>query len=177
MTLYLNEDGFDNKEGYYEGKSELSLHDIDKKIINFQERKNFIKDKYKKTLLDLISNHHKVILIYPIPEVGFHVSRKLIFNLGIFSNNLAELYQKKPLTTSSNVYLNRHKDTFDILNTVKDKNLIRIYPYSIFCDKKLKNRCITHDDKDVFYIDDDHLSSKGSELVIKEISKNINFLK
>ena len=177
LTLYLNEDGFDNKEGYYEGKSELSLHDIDKKIINFQERKNFIKDKYKKTLLDLISNHHKIILIYPIPEVGFHVSRKLIFNLGIFSNNLAELYQKKPLTTSSNVYLNRHKDTFDILNTVKDKNLLRIYPYSIFCDKKLKNRCITHDDKDVFYIDDDHLSSKGSELVIKEISKNINFLK
>ena len=175
LTLYLNEDGFDNKEGYYEGKSELSFHDIDKKIPNFQERKNFIKDKYKKTLIDLIDNKHKVILIYPIPEVGFHVSRKLIFNLGIFSNNLAELNKKKPLTTSYNVFLNRHKDTFDILDAVQDKNILRIYPHTIFCDKILKNRCVTHDDKHVFYIDDDHLSLKGSELVIKEINKNIKF--
>ena len=175
MTLYLKEDGFDNKEGYYEGKSELSFHNIDKKIPNFQERKNFIKDKYKKTLIDLIDNKHKVILIYPIPEVGFHVSRKLIFNLGIFSNNLAELNKKKPLTTSYNVFLNRHKDTFDILDAVQDKNILRIYPHTIFCDKILKNRCVTHDDKHVFYIDDDHLSLKGSELVIKEINKNIKF--
>jgi peptidoglycan/LPS O-acetylase OafA/YrhL len=177
MTLYLNEDGFDNKEGYYEGKSQLSFHDKDDKIINFQERKNFIKDKFKKTLIDLIENQHKVVLIYPIPEVGFHVSRKLIFNLGIFSNNLTELNNKKPLTTSYNVFLSRNKDTFDILDTVQNKNILRIYPHSIFCDKLLKNRCITHDDKDVFYIDDDHLSLKGSELVIKEIIKNINFFK
>jgi peptidoglycan/LPS O-acetylase OafA/YrhL len=175
MTLYLNEDGFDNKEGYYEGKSELSFHDKDKKIINFQERKTFIKDKYKKTLIDLIDNNHKVVLIYPIPEVGFHVSRKLIFNLGVFSNNLAELNKKKPLTTSYNVYLNRHKDTFDILDAVQDKNILRIYPHAIFCDKISKNRCVTHDDKHVFYIDDDHLSLKGSELVIKEINKNFKF--
>jgi peptidoglycan/LPS O-acetylase OafA/YrhL len=175
MTLYLNEDGFDNKEGYYEGKSELSFHDKDKKIINFQERKTFIKDKYKKTLIDLIDNNHKVVLIYPIPEVGFHVSRKLIFNLGVFSNNLAELNKKKPLTTSYNVFLTRHKDTFDILDAVQDKNILRIYPHTILCDKILKNRCVTHDDKHVFYIDDDHLSLKGSELVIKEINKNIKF--
>jgi len=175
MTLYLNEDGFDNKEGYYEGKSELSFHDKDKKIINFQERKTFIKDKYKKTLIDLIDNNHKVVLIYPIPEVGFHVSRKLIFNLGVFSNNLAELNKKKPLTTSYNVFLNRHKDTFEILDAVQDKNILRIYPHAIFCDKISKNRCVTHDDKHVFYIDDDHLSLKGSELVIKEINKNFKF--
>jgi len=175
MTLYLIEDGFDNKEGYYEGKSELSFHDKDKKILNFQERKTFIKDKYKKTLIDLIDNNHKVVLIYPIPEVGFHVSRKLIFNLGVFSNNLAELNKKKPLTTSYNVFLNRHKDTFDILDAVQDKNILRIYPHAIFCDKILKNRCVTHDDKHVFYIDDDHLSLKGSELVIKEINKNFKF--
>ena len=175
MTLYLNEDGFDNREGYYEGTSGLSYYDKDRKIENFQERRNFIKEKYKKTLIDLVSNQHKVVLIYPVPEAGFHVSKKLIFSLGIYSNNLAELYNKKPLTTSYDVFLSRNKDTFSILDVVQDKNILRIYPHSIFCDKKLKNRCITHNDKDVFYIDDDHLSLKGSELVIKELSKNINF--
>jgi hypothetical protein len=177
MTLYLKEDGFDNKEGYYEGRSALSYYDKEKKIEDFQERKNFIKEKYKKTLIDLINNNHKVVLVYPIPEVGFHVSRKLIFNLGIYSNNLAELNKNKPLTTSYNVFLSRNKDTFDILDFVQSKNILRIYPHSIFCDKILKNRCVTHDDKDVFYIDDDHLSLKGSELVIKEINNNINFFK
>ncbi len=175
MTLYLNEDGFDNREGYYEGTSGLSYYDKDRKIENFQERRDFIKEKYKKTLIDLVSNQHKVVLIYPVPEAGFHVSKKLIFSLGIYSNNLAELYNKKPLTTSYDVFLSRNKDTFNILDAVQDKNILRIYPHSIFCDKKLKNRCITHNDKDVFYIDDDHLSLKGSELVIKELSKNINF--
>jgi hypothetical protein len=177
MTAYLNEDGFNNKEGQYEGKFELSFYDINKKIENLQDRKSFIKEKYKKTLIDLINNNHKVVLIYPIPEVGFHVSRKLIFNLGIYSNNLAELNKNKPLTTSYNVFLSRNKDTFDILDFVQSKNILRIYPHSIFCDKILKNRCVTHDDKDVFYIDDDHLSLKGSELVIKEINNNINFFK
>jgi hypothetical protein len=177
MTAYLNEDGFNNKEGQYEGKVEVSFYDINKKIEDLQDRKSFIKEKYKKTLIDLINNNHKVVLIYPIPEVGFHVSRKLIFNLAIYSNNLAELNKNRPLTTSYNVFLSRNKDTFDILDFVQNKNILRIYPHSIFCDKILKNRCVTHDDKNIFYIDDDHLSLKGSELVIKEISNNINFFK
>lgn len=177
MTLYLREDGFDNKEGDYDGKSALSFYNKDKKIVNFQERKDFIKEKYKKTIADLINNHHRVILIYPVPEVGFHVTRKLIFNLPAYSNNLAELNKKKPLTTSYNVFLSRQKDTFDILDAIQDENILRIYPHNILCDKILKNRCSTHDDKDVFYIDSNHLSLKGSELVIKEIDKHKYFFK
>jgi len=177
MTLYLREDGFDNKEGDYDGKSALSFYNKDKKIVNFQERKDFIKEKYKKTIADLINNHHRVILIYPVPEAGFHVTRKLIFNLPAYSNNLAELNKKKPLTTSYNVFLSRQKDTFDILDAIQDENILRIYPHNILCDKILKNRCSTHDDKDVFYIDSNHLSLKGSELVIKEIDKHKYFFK
>ena len=45
----------------------------------------------------------------------------------------------------------------------------------MFCDKIIKNRCITHDDKNIFYIDDDHPSLKGAEmindLIMKEIEK------
>jgi peptidoglycan/LPS O-acetylase OafA/YrhL len=177
MTLYLREDGFDNKEGDYDGKSALSFYNKDKKIVNLQERKDFIKEKYKKTIADLINNHHRVILIYPVPEVGFHVTRRLIFNLPAYSNNLAELNKKKPLTTSYNVFLSRQKDTFDILDAIQDENILRIYPHNILCDKILKNRCSTHDDKDVFYIDSNHLSLKGSELVIKEIDKHKYFFK
>jgi peptidoglycan/LPS O-acetylase OafA/YrhL len=174
MTLYLTEDGFDNKESHYEGKSYLKFYDKNRLIENFQERKYFIKKNYEKTLTDLINNNHKVVLIYPVPEVGFAVTKKLIINLVKYSNDLAKLNQKSPLTTSYDVFLNRNKDTFDIFDFVKDVNILRIYPHKILCDI---NRCSTHNNKDVFYIDDDHLSLKGSELIIHEISRNLNFFK
>ena len=39
----------------------------------------------------------------------------------------------------------------------------------------IKNRCVTHDDKNIFYFDDSHPSLKGAEmindLIMKEIEK------
>ena len=44
-----------------------------------------------------------------------------------------------------------------------------------FVTQLLKDRCVTHDDKNIFYADDDHPSIKGSEmindLIMKEIEK------
>ena len=41
--------------------------------------------------------------------------------------------------------------------------------------KSIKNRCLTHDDKNLFYNDDHHPSLKGAEmindLIMKEIEK------
>ena len=56
---------------------------------------------------------------------------------------------------------------------MKDKNLIRIYPHKLFCDNLIKDRCITHDSKKLFYLDYDHLSSAGSNLIVNEILKSL----
>jgi hypothetical protein len=54
-------------------------------------------------------------------------------------------------------------------------NIYRVYPHKLFCDTTIKDRCVTHDDKNIFYSDDDHPSIKGSEmindLIMKEIEK------
>ena len=67
--LYFNGKNFDNNEGGAEpGGGEYRFY----KDGNF----NSIQESFKKTILEL-SNKNKIILVYPVPEVGWHVPRKL----------------------------------------------------------------------------------------------------
>ena len=117
----------------------------------------------------------KVIVVYPIPEVGFNVPRRIL-NLMKEKKlkNLNNAKSIKNLSTSYEVYINRTKDSFDLLNKLND-NIGKIYPHKIFCDKK---RCFTILNNQILYSDSNHLSLSGSKLlnekIINEIKK-INF--
>ena len=112
-----------------------------------------------------INKNISVILVYPIPEVGFDISTKL--KNKFFSNKL--------LDTSFDVFKERTKSSFELLDSIQGENIYRVYPHTLFCDTTIKNRCVTHEDKNIFYSDDNHPSIKGSEmindLIIKEIEK------
>ena len=62
-----------------------------------------------------------------------------------------------------------------IIATINGDNIYRVYPHTLFCNKTFKDKCMTHNDEIVFYIDNHHPSLKGShlinELIIKEIEK------
>ena len=55
-------------------------------------------------------------------------------------------------------------------------NIYRVYPDKLFCNNRLANRCVANDQDNLFYYDDDHLSLKGSELLVNEIMKIINLI-
>ena len=79
------------------------------------------------------------------------------------------------LTTSFEVYKKRTKSTLELLDSIQGKNIYRVYPHKLFCDSTIKDRCVTHDDKNIFYVDNNHPSMKGGEmindLIMKEIEK------
>ena len=79
------------------------------------------------------------------------------------------------ITTSYEVFKYRTKSSFELLNSIQGDNIHKVYPHKLFCGTIIKDRCVTHDDKNVFYSDDDHPSIKGAEmindLIIKEIEK------
>ena len=81
----------------------------------------------------------------------------------------------KYITTSFNVFKERTKSSFELLDSIQSNNIYRVYPHKLFCDTTIKDRCVTHDDKNIFYADYDHPSIKGSEmindLIMKEIEK------
>ena len=166
LPLYLSNSFFNNQEGGiednewgYEYKSTLS--------------EITLQNSFKKAVLEL-SNNNKVILIYPIPEVGWDINQKLYNRLPKKSASKERyLKPKNYITTSYDVYKDRTKLSFELLNTIQDENIYRVYPHKLFCNTTIKDRCLTHDNKNIFYADYSHPSSKGAEMINNEIIKKI----
>ena len=168
LPVHLSNFMFDNQEGGIEGKEWKN------KFIAKGKYKN-IQSSFKNEILKL-SKNNKVILIYPIPEVGWNLPSKLFNSLPDKADLISDyLIPKNFITTSFNVYKKRTKSSFELLDSIEGKNIHRVYPHALFCDTTIKNRCTTHDDKNMFYIDDNHPSSKGAEmindLILNEIKK------
>ena len=123
-----------------------------------------INNSFRQSLLKL-SQNNKIILIYPIPEVGWDIQQK-VFNK--FPENI--------ISTSYEVYKNRTKSSFDLLDSIKGENIFRVFPDKIFCNSDIKGRCVTHNKKSIFYYDDNHLSIRGTEMLNQQIIKKINVI-
>jgi peptidoglycan/LPS O-acetylase OafA/YrhL len=121
-----------------------------------------IETSFRTSLIEL-SRKNNIILIYPIPEIGFNVPKKIFFS------------NKKNVNIPSINYKKYAESSFKLLNSIKGSNIYRVYPHKIFCDYLIKDSCVTHNNNDIFYIDDQHISIKGAEiinnLIIKEIDK------
>jgi hypothetical protein len=159
----LHGNGFDNEEGGFEGNKNFGFRSSNE--LTFSE--NVIV-----TLKQLISDGHQVVLVYPIPEVGTHVPKK-IFEV-IKGKDISDIDASfKPVTTSYEVYKQRSASTFEIFDSIQSPNIHRVYPHTLFCDGKIKGRCVTHDIDDVFYADDDHPSTKGAEMIAGLIMEQV----
>ena len=92
------------------------------------------------------------------------------------AGNQKNFLVKKRITTSYDVYKDRSKKSFKLLDSIKGKNIYRVYPHQLFCNKEFTGRCITHNEKEVFYYDDDHLSGKGAEKITDLIFNKIQII-
>jgi peptidoglycan/LPS O-acetylase OafA/YrhL len=168
FPLYLEKSSFDNNEG---GKDQ-NLWMQENKFIKKAHFKT-INDSFKNSVEDL-SKKNKIVLVYPLPEVGWNVPRKLINNYFYKKEKFSTEYY---LTTSYKVYSDRTKTTFQLLDSIKGENIYRVFPHKLFCNNLVKDRCVTHDEKNIFYKDDNHPSAKGAEMINDLIMKEINKIK
>jgi hypothetical protein len=170
-TFFDNEEGFKEKTNHLIGGYHSYLEPINIKTSSLKERQQYIKEGLISQINKIINQGHKLILVYPVPEVGVnpyrYLWRKYNSNKNLFNNSI-------PIFSSSyDVYKKRNKLIFKILNSIKNENIYRVYPHSYFCDKQIENRCVANDKNNIFYYDDDHLSIQGSKLVVDEIMKEI----
>ncbi len=171
LPLILNEESFNNYEyGFYETEMNDFLQDDKNSLKTKLQRQKNIVINYKKTIDQLSKNNHNIILVYPMPEVGISVP-KVIKNLK-FNKNI-ELFRDGLFTTSYEIYKNRTKSSFDLLDSIKGENIYRVYPHSLFCNTTIKDRCLTHDDENIFYEDDDHPSGESAKMIVDLIDKEI----
>jgi len=177
-TLWLTEEYFDNKEGYTEYQSEEDryledyLQPINIKTETLEQRQKYIIDGLKSSAKNILEKGHTLILVYPVPEMGFDLPKKIIKKNTIFYylNNKTEI---PILAGSYEVYKNRNKIIFETLDSIQGSNVYRVYPHKSFCNTVIVNRCVANNKEHLFYYDDDHLSLEGSRYVVKDIMKVI----
>ncbi len=117
----------------------------------------------------IINSGKTVILIYPVPEMGWDVpkmlSRRMIFGDEV-KDDLGSV--------SYDAFLKRNKNAIEILDSINGGDrLIRVKPHEILCNTLLKGRCVAHINGHSLYFDDNHLSNKGAEIILREVFKNL----
>lgn len=108
-----------------------------------------------KTITRLREMGLRVILIYPVPEIGIHVPDEIMTRLQ--SGDL-------PLTLTRGLHDGRQK-ALESLKALawKDPNIVTFDPADTFCSDAI---CKTHSDREIYYTDRDHLSRAGTELFL-----------
>jgi len=173
-TYLLLETFFDDKEGYKETDNlehHSYLEQINIKTSSLKERQQYIREGLISQINKIINQGHKLILVYPVPEMGIdphrYLFRNYIYNKNLFINSM-------PVFSGSyEVYKKRNKLIFEILNSINNPSIYRVYPHEFFCNKQLENRCVANNKNNIFYNDTNHLSIHGSKLVVDEIMKEI----
>jgi peptidoglycan/LPS O-acetylase OafA/YrhL len=175
-TVRFSDTNFDNEEGYKDYQTEAQksfsyfFEPSNIKTSSLEERQKYLSEGIKLTLNNILKNGHTLIIVYPIPEMGFDVPK--LMNKKIISNYIIHKNYDIPfLSVSYDVYKKRNKMIINILDSIENSNIYRIYPDKSFCNTELKNRCIANNKKHLFYYDTNHLSLEGSKYIVSDIIK------
>ena len=164
-SYYLHDSPFDNGMGGIENRydrytilplpfsSDISL------------RRIAILSSYKDMLERLTSLGLKIIVIGPVPEHGWNISEIAIKNY-LFNRDS----EVKGLPIA--LYNKRNLEVLKMFKSFESKGMIDyIDPAQVFCSDQ--TQCAASMDKENFYIDSNHLSSLGSQILANQVK---NFL-
>ena len=143
--------GPNGPEGVIVGESGEAL-DLTARSTVFERQLNL-------TVRRLLAAGKRVILVYPVPEIGFRVPPTL-GRLVAMGRDLASFNLPRTIFDA------REKTVFSILDRVDPSpQIVRIWPSKQLCDSV---RCLILADGKALYRDEDHLSHAGANLVLPE---------
>ncbi len=176
FTLYFEGKRFDNGEGGLEPGSNILITDNKQGQANIEGVKHIVQNLISR----LLDNDNKVVLVYPIPEVGWNVP-KLVQEklLGVAEDDKIDAFESLSISTSLLRYKQRSRhvydmyDTFfDSLNAQQKANVIRVYPSDFLCSEKI-GRCFAHNNRRLFYYDHNHLSPFAASQIIGQLEQQM----
>ncbi len=173
----LLETYFDESEYKFNKKNERFtssyFEPVDITDSSFEEREKYVSKNLKLIIKKILNQGHKLILVYPVPELDFDPTKLIL------KNNLSNLnkFKKKTeipiLTVSYDIYKKRNKKIFELLDNINEPNIYRVYPDKFFCNTIINNKCIINNKEYLFYYDSEHLSFYGSKYIVDDIIKII----
>ncbi|KQX19487.1 MULTISPECIES: acyltransferase family protein [unclassified Sphingomonas] len=122
------------------------------------------------TVERLIQRGVKVVLVYPVPEMGWNIPRKLLQLAR--SEPAGAWLSPQQASVSRRQYLARSRRSHAMLDAVGvHPDVARVYPENLFCAGA---RCFSHDGTAIFYRDDNHLSRAGADRLVAAIGATID---
>ena len=127
---------------------------------------DLVGDSLTHTVRALLDQAVKVVLVYPVPEMGWNVPQVLLMRAW-GKDDVAAYMQTHPLSVSQEHFRQRTRRTYALYDGIgEDPNLLRVYPEKLFCDGQ---RCFGNEGSTLFYRDDNHLSSLGATRLVGAI--------
>jgi hypothetical protein len=182
-TARYHASSFDNGEGGKERDRQKAAVPFENGgIVRIDEvhRKSAVLAAYSNTVRAVLSSGKTVILVYPVPEVGWNVRVMLAKKRLLESRHWDLLVPNRlfdpEVSTSYQHYLERNREVIENFDNIGEHpNLVRIRPDKLLCDTYLKGRCVATLNGEPLYNDDDHLSNMGARLVVDEIMRKVDF--
>ena len=165
---YLSGECYNNGEGGIEPGT-CSFADVDEFAQNSAHdaaRRARVLKAYE-TNINELAKKFDVVLVYPIPEAGWHVP-KYGFKKSMFGSESLDI------TTSYTAYKQRSKDVRTLFDRLAQSNT-KIHAARVekaFCSE-INDRCINADNGGIYYIDENHLSTRGARLASPVINDAI----
>lgn len=153
--IYFSGTGFGK-----EGKHELAFYDKEDKPIDAKEA---FMNGYSRLVQQLLKSGKKVIFMVDWPELG--ASPKACIGSRLVSAGRSE--GKSDCMNPRSIVDERQAEYRQLIGALQAKNPeMKVYdPLDIFCDE---NTCYGIKGTHVYYFDDDHISLRGSTLVIRD---------
>ncbi len=177
-----NEDKFCNKNVYEQRLKKIKSVKNNILIIHLNyENKLFKNDldsqKYFiQQVNNLVNLGSKVIFIYPLPQMKLHISNELSKKFRLEEKEITTYLGNKDnfISIDFNEFKKKSEYIKDILDSLNHASIFRINVEDIFCNTNIKNKCIAHDDKNLFFVDNNHLSNFSSKKISKELLSIVN---
>ena len=121
-------------------------------------------------LADLMATGRNTVLVYPFPETGFLVPKRMFRDYVDNGRVTPEAH-----TTSHARFTERNRLTYELLDDlVADRGAHAVVPERFLCSVQLEGRCATVSPEGLpLYFDDDHLSDTGSRPIVEEIVRQL----
>jgi len=105
----------------------------------------------------------EILIVGPVPEIAYHVPDTLIR----FWSGVGKLPDN-----ATSTYLERQEIVLDALREIEEiEGVSVIYPQEFLCDKR---KCRVLEGDIPLYIDDDHLSIRGTRGIVEAIHNHLN---
>jgi peptidoglycan/LPS O-acetylase OafA/YrhL len=161
LPLYIEREPFYNPE--FQWETDDSLKREKERLLKYWPSHVF--EDVVEALTAWVADGYGLVIVYPVPEQGFHASVLLYLK----SMSISGVEELPILSTDYDVFKKRVARSYSALDMVTGSHVRRVYPERLFCREE-SGRCIASESDRIYILTDNHVGVLGSDLIVREVA-------